>query len=308
MKTSHKQHGVALITAILVVALATIAATSISANHQLSIRRTENAVFGSQAWAYIHGGESWVKIILARDLDDTDIDFEGESWATELPPLPLPGGFITGQISDEQGKININTLVNGDEVNEITRQRIQRLFSLLELNENLIQAIIDWIDPNINAIPPDGAEDDYYTRLDQPYLTANQQMSHISELRLVKGFDQETYDLVVPFLTALPENTAININTASATVIATLSDQIAITTAESLVEERQSEGFESLQEFVSNPLIEGRDISLEGLSTQSSYFNFASEVKIGNSFISVNSMINRLSTNNLNVISRTPSI
>jgi len=308
MKTINKQHGVALITAILVVALATIAATSISSNHQLTIRRTENTVFGSQAWAYIHGGESWVKIILARDLDDSEIDFEGESWATELPPLPLPGGFITGQISDEQGKININNLVSGDEVNETTRLRVQRLFSLLELDENLIQAIIDWIDPNINALPPDGAEDDYYTRLEQPYLTANQQMSHISELRLVKGFDQETYDLVTPFITALPEITSININTAPATVIASLADEVALRTAENIVEERQAAGFDSLQAFVSSPLVENLDISLDELSTQSSYFNFAANVKIGNSFIRVNSVINRVSINDLNVISRTPSL
>lgn len=308
MKSAHKQHGVALITAILVVALATIAATSISSNHQLSVRRTENAVFGSQAWAYIHGGESWVKIILARDLDNSEIDYEGEAWATELPPLPLPGGFITGRISDEQGKININTLVNNDDINEITRQRMQRLFGLLQIDANLVEAIIDWIDPNIDAIIPDGAEDDYYTRLEQPYLTANQEMSHISELRLVKGFDQETYDLVSPFLTALPESTAININTAPTMVLASLSDQFSLRIAESLVEERQQRGFETLQEFVSNSLIDGLEISLNGLSTQSSYFNFAANVKIGNSLIRVNSLINRLTTNNLNVVSRTPSL
>lgn len=308
MKIIHKQQGVALITAILVVALATIAATTISSNHQLSIRRTENAVFGSQAWAYVHGGEAWVKIILARDMDNSEIDYEGEAWATELPSLPLPGGFISGTIEDEQGKININTLVNGEDINETTRKRIERLFSLLELNENLVEAIIDWIDPDIDAIIPDGAEDDYYTRLEQPYLTANQEMTHISELRLVKGFDQETYDLVSPFLTALPESTAININTASATVLASLSDQFALRAAESLIEERQQGGFGTLQEFVSNSLIDGLEISLNGLSTQSSYFNFAANVKIGNSLIRVNSLINRLSTNNLNVISRTPSL
>ena len=65
-----KQAGVALLTAILVLALAAIAATSIAANHELSIRRTENIVFGSKVWSYLHGGEAWAKVILARDLDD----------------------------------------------------------------------------------------------------------------------------------------------------------------------------------------------------------------------------------------------
>ena len=98
MKSYKSQQGIALLTAILVLTLAVIAATSIAANHHLQIRRTENIVFGSQVWSYLHGGEAWAKVVLARDLDDQNsYDHSSEAWATELPALPLPGGYISGE-------------------------------------------------------------------------------------------------------------------------------------------------------------------------------------------------------------------
>ncbi|MDW3094762.1 MAG: type II secretion system minor pseudopilin GspK [Gammaproteobacteria bacterium] len=307
MTNYSQQRGIALLTAILVLALAVIAATSISANHQLSIRRAENVVFGSQVWSYLHGGETWAKVILARDLDDKNsYDHESEAWATELPALPLPGGYISGKIQDEQGKININNLLAGADPDPLTRIRLESLFSLLELDPTLIQAVIDWIDPDVNAIPPNGAEDDYYTGLESPYLTANRPMQHISEIRLVKGFDQEIYDKVKPFLTALPSNTAVNVNTAKAEVIASAIPNIGIALANNLIEERDEEAFKSVQEFVSNPLLQGTSVNLQALSVGSSYFSLNSQVKVGNSFINNTSILNRINNSNITVVTRVP--
>lgn len=305
-----KQAGVALLTAILVLALAAIAATSIAANHELSIRRTENIVFGSKVWSYLHGGEAWAKVILARDLDDeNEYDATTEAWATELPALPLPGGYISGKLTDEQGKININNIIIGDSVNQATRVRLERLFSLLEQDPAIVQAIIDWIDPDVQALPPDGAEDDYYIGLEQPYLAANQPMMHISELRLVKGMTQETYDAVSPYLTVLPNNTAtpINVNTAPAPVLAAIAPQLSISGAESIITEREQEPFESTQAFLANSLLQGNDTNSQGLTVRSSFFNLETEVKIGNSLVKVNSLLHRVGTQSVLVISRVPN-
>ncbi|MFK7793745.1 MAG: type II secretion system minor pseudopilin GspK [Gammaproteobacteria bacterium] len=301
------QEGIALLTAILVLALAVIAATSITANHQLSIRRTENVVFGSQVWSYLHGGETWAKVVLARDLDDdNDYDHISEAWATELPALPLPGGYISGKIEDEQGKINVNNLITGTEPDPLTRIRLEALFALLEQDSSLIQAVIDWIDPDVNAIPPNGAEDDYYTGLEYPYLTANRPMQHISELRLIKGFTQEIYEQVEPFLTALPSNTAVNVNTAKAEVLASVIPNIGIDLANNIIEERDEEAFESIQQFVSNPLLQGAPINLQALSVNSSFFSLNSQIKVGNSFIRNESILNRINNSTITVVNRVP--
>ena len=307
MNRYSSQRGVALLTAILVLTLAVIAATSISSDHQLSIRRTENIVFGSQVWSYLHGGEAWAKVVLARDLDDQNsYDHNSEAWATQLPALPLPGGYISGKIEDEQGKINLNNLLSGPEPDPLTRTRIETLLTLLEHDPTLIQAIIDWIDPDVEATPPNGAEDDYYTGLEYPYLTANQPMQHISELRLVKGFTQEIYQDLVPYLTALPSNTAININTAKVEVIAATIPNLGIEAANSIAEERDEEAFESIQEFASHPLLQNQQVNLQALSTESSFFSLNSQVKIGNSFIKNESILNRVNNSNISVITRVP--
>jgi general secretion pathway protein K len=307
MNYYSRQRGIALLTAILVLALAVIAATSISANHQLSIRRTENVVFGSQVWSYLHGGETWAKVVLARDLDDdNDYDHGNEAWATELPALPLPGGYISGKIEDEQSKINVNNLVDGTEPDPLTRIRLEALFALLDLDSTLIQAVIDWIDPDVNAIPPNGAEDDYYTGLEYPYLTANRPMQHISELRLIKGFTQEIYEQVGAYLTALPSNTAINVNTAKAEVLASVIPNIGIDIANNIVEERDEEAFKSIQEFASNPLLQGASINLQALSVNSSFFSLNSQIKVGNSFINNESILNRTNNSTITVVTRVP--
>ena len=307
MKTLTQQQGVALLTAILVVALAVIAATAITFNHQLSIRRAENIVFGSQVWSYLHGGEAWAKVVLARDLDDDrKYDHASEAWATELPALPLPGGFIAGKLADEQGKINVNNLVNGEQQNILTRSRLERLFLLLDQDPGLIQAVIDWIDPNVEAIPPNGAEDDYYTGLDHAYLAANQPMRHISELRLVRGFTQEVYDIVSPYLTALPATTAVNINAAAPEVLAALVADLSLDAAQIIADDRNEQAFETIQSFIAHPLVQGMKINLEAVSIQSSYFSLNSQVKIGNSFISNKSILNRVNNLNVAVLMRAP--
>ena len=321
MKTLNRQQGVALLTAVLVVALAVIAATSIVSSHQLSIRRAENIIFGSQVWSYLHGGEAWAKVILARDLDDDrKYDHASEAWATELPALPLPGGFISGKIADEQGKINLNNLISDEQANAeqsdlemgaeragvLARRQLERLFLILDQDQALVQAVIDWIDPNFEAIPPHGAEDDYYTGLDYAYLAANQPMRHISELRLVKGFTQEVYDRVSPYLTALPTVTAVNINSAAPEVLAALVADLSLDAARVIADERNEEPFETVQSFIAHPLVRGVAVNLETMSIQSSYFSLSSQVKIGNSFIRNKSILNRASNSNVTVLMRTP--
>lgn len=223
MNTLKRNKGVALITALLVVSLASTTAVSLSTHQQLDIRRTSNLINGDQAWMYAQGAEAWSKAILARDLEENDTDSLQDSWAQRFPPIELPGGMMIGHIEDMQGRINLNNLVDGEKVNPVTVAQLERLLELLELDKALVPAIVDWLDKDIEATPPDGAEDNYYIGLEHAYMTANQKMANISELRLVKGFDQKTYLRVAPFVSALPTTTPINVNTAPAAVLASLS-------------------------------------------------------------------------------------
>src|SRR5690606_16912252 len=66
--TPSRQTGIALITAVLVVALAAMASTAILVSAHIAIRRTANLQESELAWWYASGVESWVKSLLERDL------------------------------------------------------------------------------------------------------------------------------------------------------------------------------------------------------------------------------------------------
>jgi len=190
--TGPNERGVALITVLLVVALASVAAVDMTTSNQLDQRRTGNRLALGAAHQYALGGEQWSVAILARAVRDEDgprVDSRDEDWARELPPIPIDGGQVAGQLTDLQGRFNLNTLVAGETVDARSLERFQRLLEILELEPQLAQAVTDWIDTNTDTTYPGGAEDDYYATLDVPHLAANRPFTVASELRLVRGID-----------------------------------------------------------------------------------------------------------------------
>src|SRR5687768_3499520 len=119
MNSPRKAQGVALVTALLIVALASVAAVSLATQQQLDIRLTGNLIDGDQAWAYARGAEGWVEIILRRDQKRSEVvvDHLGEQWAQPIRPK-LPGGQMVARISDAQARFNLNNLVNSGQVDE----------------------------------------------------------------------------------------------------------------------------------------------------------------------------------------------
>ena len=114
MNNAHAQRGVALVTALLVVALATVAAVAMASRQQLDVRRTANLLQGDQAYVYAQAVEDWARVVLKRDAKDNQIDKLDDDWAQRLSPIVVPGGQVDGFIIDLQGRFNLNNLVKPD--------------------------------------------------------------------------------------------------------------------------------------------------------------------------------------------------
>ena len=289
----HKQRGVALITALLVVALATIAAVAMATRQQLDIRRTASLLHGEQAYSYVLGAESWAQVVLARDLRESGIDTLEEDWSTQPPVSFVEGGSIFGRIIDLQGRFNLNSLVAGGVPDNDAIERFKRLLRVLELDEMLADPLVDWIDGDIDVRFPDGAEDETYLLLETSYRAGNQPLADISELRLVKGYSAEVIEQLRPFIVALPEPTAINVNTATAEVLSTLAEDLSLADAEALVDARGEEGFESVDSFLQDPTLNAKDVAAASLSVTSQWFLMVSEANIGDGRARLASLIQR---------------
>ncbi len=283
----RSQAGVALLTALLIVSLATVAAVAMTSRQQLDMRRTGNLLHGEQAWAYVLGAESWARVVLARDAKESEVDHLGEDWAMQVPASFVEGGSVSGRVIDLQGRFNLNNLVVDGEADSAAIARYKRLLRTLKLDESLADALVDWLDKDIDTRFPDGAEDETYQLLDPAYRAANRLMADVSELRLVKGYDAEVVATLlganggVPFVTALPEATALNVNTATAEVLTTLAEGLTLADGEAMVEARGDNGFEKLQDLLQQPALAGRQVDADALDVESHWFLTVAEANVG---------------------------
>jgi len=304
MLRSNKQRGVALITAMLVVALATTAAVAMVSRQQYDIRRTGNLLQAEQAYLYVLGVDDWASQILRRDREDNAVDYLGEEWSTILPPIPVDGGSVSGAIKDLQGCFNLNDLAVNGVANKDAIQRFRRLLSALSLDTELATVAADWVDKDIDPAFPGGAEDDYYLQLDRPYRTANAPFVSVSELRLLKGVDKDVYSALAPHVCALPTQVPINVNTATAPVLMSLADGISESDAEALIEGRGDKGYEDISAFLKSDAIAGRAIPQGLVGVQSNYFVVTSKIKFGRITVNYQSMMQRSDTGETRILMR----
>jgi len=307
LNIKHQEKGVALITVMLILALATILAVSMSSRQQLDIHRSANVFNFEQAYQYELGAESWAKQILIRDQKDNEIDSFEDDWATVLPLLPIEGGQMKGQIEDLQARFNINNLVLDGKPQKLYIDRFKRLLRNLDLNENMSAVIVDWIDSN-EQIGFSGAEDSEYLNLSPAYRAANQAMSDVSELLLIKDVDFESYEKLRPFVCVLKSNTAININTASAEILSSIVKDITLEEAKSLVEDRNKGIYEKLENFLQHPLLKQKKVNNEGLSVSSNYFQLNSTVQIERISVEYTTILNRESNGSVRVLKRSRGV
>ena len=294
-KAPDRQRGVALLTAILVVAVATVLATNLLWHTTLDQRRTASALATDQALQYVLGAEAWVGDILSQDLEESpETDDFSEIWAVEIDPLPIEGGYIYGHVTDLQGLFNLNNLVDPDgEADQEMLAQFERLLNVLHLNPSLAGAVVDWIDPGSEPHFPFGGEDDAYARSDPQYRAANGMITSPSELMAISGFDPETYETLAPFVTALPRGTTLNVNTAPQEVLASLSDEIDMSVAASLIDERGDGAFGNVQTSFEGLVSEDMLPHLDGVSD---HFLLSGEVTIGDTQLTISSVLQRHSS------------
>ncbi|WP_137817944.1 type II secretion system minor pseudopilin GspK [Pseudomonas sp. 2FG] len=280
-----RQRGVALITVLLVVAVVTVVCAGLIARQQLAIRSSANLLTARQAWHYALGGEALAKALLLRDLRQGDprqsVDHLGEAWARAQAPFKLDeGGELRVRIEDPSGRFNLNSLVRQGQVNAAAVAQFRRLLLRLEIEQPYAERLQDWLDADQEPNGANGAEDNQYLLAQPAYRAANQLLSDVSELRLLLGMNEADYRRLLPYVSALPADAALNVNTASALVLSSLADGLTPSVAQGLLAARGNQGFRSLESFLEQPALAGLGLQGQGLAVGSQYFQVISEVRV----------------------------
>lgn len=304
-----RQHGVALITVMLVVAVVTVVCAGLIARQQLAIRSSANQLHVRQAMQYALGGEALAQAILVRDLRQGDprtpIDHLGEAWARPVSNFPLDdGGLLSVRIEDPSGRFNLNSVVRQAQVNEPALRQFRRLLLRLQIEAPYADRLVDWVDTDQDPSGANGAEDNQYLLGQPPYRAANRSISDLSELRLVLGMSEVDYRKLLPFVSALPEGAELNVNTAGSMVLSTLSDTLDPEGAALLVAARGDGGYRSLDAFLAQPALAGMGLEAEGLAVGSQFFLVTSEVRLAGRRQVLVSTLQRGSDGKVRVISR----
>lgn len=243
------EHGVALITAILVVALVTSVIAGLVWQNETRIRQMENQKLLAQADAVERAAVDWARTILAEDAEKGAVDHPGEIWASPVAPIPAEGGEISGGIADQGALFNLNNLAAGGSANEAEVLAFQRLLGSLRLPVELANALADWIDTDSSVRHPGGAEDMDYLSQEPPCRAANQPLTDVNSLYRIRGFTPAVVDRLRPFVTALPAMTKININTAPREVLQLSLEDGTTEDAESIIHARSERAFDDRADF-----------------------------------------------------------
>jgi len=293
-----KQRGVALITALLIVALVVIVATSLLEKQHLMMRRTANHLQQEQAYLYALGAESWAMKVLMRDRQQNNVDHLGEMWAKQLPRAFIAGGQLNGKLNDEQGKFNLNNLLDTEnKPSPENIQRFEKLLKKLNLPTNLVTQVLDWID-NDSTVQMGGAEDNEYALQIPSYRTGNMRFQSVEELRLLLNMKEEHFKTLLPHITVLPSITPINLNTTTEAILNSMIENLPEAAAKTLLEKANKGVYKTVDEFLKESALNNLKVDMKGLGVASDYFRLETIVNIGETTMILESLLQRDGQNN----------
>ncbi|MBI3327785.1 MAG: type II secretion system minor pseudopilin GspK [Nitrospinae bacterium] len=255
----HNERGVALLITLIIITLVAVVALEQNYLMRVDLHTAANFRDGVRAYYLAKSGLTIVKELFSREIEQLAEVKKGLLGGGAYTQ-PLGGGVVMVRVVDEEGKINLNALVQEVATLPASTQRrrplpanpqpanppdnpwiriTEELFQRLGIDPTLVGALIDWIDPDDGPTGAGGAESAYYRGLEKPYAARNGPMETITELRLIKGFTDEVLlklgakrvgGLVDPatnmYLTAVPlpqQGTwQVNLNTAPPQLLSSL--------------------------------------------------------------------------------------
>ena len=160
-------------------------------------------------------------------------------------------------------------------------KNLLKSFNIAEITiSEISSSLIDWVDLDNFPDKFDGAEDDYYQRLEKNFLTPSSDLTNVAELRKIRGVTEEIFNLIKPYICALPKTiSTININSMNVgkpnLLIALSNNELSTFEAEMIIKEIPLGGYEKIDQFLNQEIVNQKinsSYSRKILSTESDVF------------------------------------
>jgi general secretion pathway protein K len=278
---------------------------------QVQVRSIENQRLQSQEQWILRAAIDWARAILKEDRNTSAVDYLGEAWAaplvasrldqyvdTENAGTDLDNATLSGYIVDAQSRYNLNNLAtNGvPDLQEIAVY--QRLLASAGLNRGLATITATTIASTQSAQPTQGgAPPDQNQSGPRPM-----NLEQVDDLLAIPGYTPDIVAKLQDLVVVLPRDssimaapgqtgsrTAINVNTASAQVLAARVGSISLAEAATLIAGRNPNYFKDPADFWSRAGKPAQD----GIDTQSKYFLMNGSVHLRRASLKVQALLDR---------------
>ena len=294
------QRGAAVVLALLTVSFAAMLAAAALADFGHGLDMLGGRHDQAQALQLARAAVDWSRNILADDARRTPTDHLGEIWTTEIPVTAIGSdvtdGSVGGAIRDLSGRFNLNELAPRGRVDTQSVTRFARLLGLVGMSGASANAAAQALAAHLQggagrdartataSEAPGGAETN---------AGGGRALVETRELVLLGLVPAATFNTLEPHVVAAPAGAAININTASAEVLAAVLDGLSLDAARNLVAARERAWFRNLGDLQGR-LPEGAGLPAgRVLDVRSRYFLVTVTAAYGDAVLNLQAMLDR---------------
>jgi general secretion pathway protein K len=254
MKLHRRQAGAALLVAMLTVTLVASFAAAALWRQWRSVEIETADRSRVQAGWILTGALDWARLILREDFNSDRTDYLSEPWAVPLKEARLStflaadqnntmdaaasdadDVFLSGEITDQQAKLNLGCLVQASSINQNWMQTFSRLFDVLGLPQTELAKMAE------NLRFAGDISVDNRNASQAPLMP--QRIEQLAWL----GVPNDVIVALAPYVTILPSaSSRVNLNTAPAEVIYAVGRDLSLADAKTLVAAREQQHFRAI--------------------------------------------------------------
>ncbi len=294
VRKQRRSKGVAVVTALLLTALAVTIVASLFWQQQVQVRTIENQRLQLQKQWILRGAMDWARLILREDAKYSAIDDLNEPWSVPLSETRLDqyvesaairgdagSAVLSGAIQDAQARLNLSSLASRGEVNAAEIAAFERLLSSLHQDPSFARAAAQQLAASQIASSGDNSS------------TRTLGFVQTDDLLAVPGGTLALLQAVRDYVVFLPHATPVNANTASAEVLSARLSTLSLADANTLLTSRRTNSFRDLSDVAERMPGRGDAPTPDQITVASNYFLVTGMVTIRQATLQVQGLVER---------------